>query len=116
MERKIAKIEATTLGWEDHGIFTCFLHLDYGDGGHQGAGGYALDEWNEAAKHRIGTAYGMEFIVRLMQACGVTEWSKLVGRTVFAVIEDGLIRGIEPLPTEKGTPFMFNELQAMVDA
>jgi hypothetical protein len=52
-----------------------------------------------------------------MQACGVDEWSKVAGRTVIAVIEgDGLIgsgpvRGIKPLPTEPGVPFMFDDLK-----
>ena len=114
---EIAKVESTSLGYEDHGILTCWLHLKYGTGV-QGAGGYALDEYDEAAERRVGTAYGCEFIVRLMRACGVDEWSKVKGRTVYAV-RDGegfgaRVIGIAPLPTEKGEEFLFDSLKEMV--
>lgn len=115
MREQIAKIERTTLGYEDHGIFTCVLHLNYGSSA-QGAGTYALDAYDEDAKRRTGTAFGMEWIMRVMSACGVDEWSKVRGRTVLALFdEDGLaaqVVGIKPLPTERGEAFMFKELAA----
>lgn len=118
--RSVAKVERTTLGYEDHGILTCFLHLSYGTGGAQGAGGYALDEYDKTLERRVGTAYGCEFLIRLMRACGVDEWSKLKGRTVYAVRDgDGFgatVIGIEPLPTEPGEAFMFADLKEMAAA
>jgi hypothetical protein len=112
----IAKIAGTSLGWEDHGIFTLMLHLDYGGSG-QGAGGFALDEprKGESGEHigRYGTAFGMEFIARVMRACGVNEWGDVAGRTVIALRDPGYhgaVIGIKPLPTEKGEPFVFGEL------
>jgi hypothetical protein len=54
----------------------------------------------------------MEWIIRLMDVCDVDDFSKIAGRTVMAVIEDGLVRGLKPLPTERGKPFMFRELAA----
>jgi hypothetical protein len=112
--QEIAKIERTTLGYEDHGICTVFLHLSFGSSG-QGAGGYALDEYDPSVKRRIGTAYGMEFIIRTLRACGVDEWSKLKGLTIYALRkkdEPHQVAGIEPLPTEKGERFIFAELGA----
>lgn len=113
---QIAKIRRVFLGTEDHGIFTCSLDLDYGSSG-QGAGGYGLDEPRKdgEGKHigRFGTAYGMEWIMRLMRACGVNDWSKVEGRTVIALRDEGYhgrVRGIKPLPTENGEPFLFDEL------
>lgn len=113
---QIAKIERVSLGWEDHGIFTCMVHLNYGASG-QGAGGYSLDTpVHDDDNHftgRQGTAYGMDWIMRLMQAAGVNDFSKLKGRTVIALREQGfggLVRGLKPLPTEDGKPFMFDEL------
>ena len=38
-EIRNAVIQSTMLGYEDHGILTCFLHLDYSGAG-QGFGGY----------------------------------------------------------------------------
>lgn len=118
MEREIAKIVKTTLGYEDHGILTFFLHLEYGGGG-QGAGGYALDRYSEMAKRRVGTEEGCEFIIRVLRACGVSKWEDLKGRTIFALRDEGygsLIRGIENLPTEKGERFEFADIAEGVPA
>src|SRR5690348_5448746 len=113
---QIAKIRHVKLGWEDHGIFTCQLDLDYGGSG-QGAGGYALDEarkgGNDEHIGRFGTAYGMEWIIRLMRACNAQDFSEVKGKTVIALRDEGYhgrVRGIKPLPTERGESFIFDEL------
>ena len=118
MKEVMAKITGTSLGIEDHGIFTAWLDVTYdGKGTSQSIGGYALDEWDDATKHRVGTAYGLEWIKRVMAAAGVDRWEKLVGRTVFILKteEQSLIGGygalgIRPLPTEKGTEFIFESI------
>jgi hypothetical protein len=118
IHREIAKVRTAVLGWEDHGILAVAVDFDFGGSG-QGIGGYALDEpvHDEHGKFvkRVGTAYGMEFVARVMRACGVDEWSKVVGRTVFAIRDgDGWgakIVGIAPLPTEPGEPFLFDDLR-----
>jgi hypothetical protein len=117
---EIAKIERTTLGYEDHGIFTCMLHLNFGGGG-QGAGGYSLDGSVERDGERVrcGTAFGMEWVIRAMRAAGVREWSEVTGRTVLVLREPEdrrLIAGIKPLPTERGEPFIFADLVREVSA
>lgn len=106
---QIAKIRSTSLGYEDHGIFTACLDLDYGGSG-QGAGLYALDQYDEETKERHGTAGGMDFIIGVMAACGVSTWEKVAGRTVIALREDGWhgkVVGLKPLPTEGGKTFIF---------
>lgn len=116
--REIAKVKTAHLGWEDHGIFTCWLDMDFGGAG-QGIGLHSLDvpkDDGSGRKRRVGTAYGMEYICRLMRACGVDEWSKLPGRHIY-VLRDGegwnsKVVGIEPLPMESGEPFLFEELRA----
>ena len=114
---KIAKIERVSLGYEDHGIFTCMLHLDFGGSG-QGAGGYALDAFDEESGQRRGTAYGMEWIIRVMRACGVDEWSDVKGKTVLCLYEpDGYFPvGIKPLPTERGEQFIFDQIKELASA
>jgi hypothetical protein len=113
---QIAKIREVTLGWESHGILTCMVHLDYG-GSSQSAGGYSLDEPVKGPDGeflgRRGTAYGMEWVARLMRATGVESFADIQGRTVIALREDGfsgLVRGLKPLPTEPGSPFLFGDL------
>lgn len=117
MIERIAKITDTFLGWEGHGIFTVILTLDYG-GSCQGAGAYALDEPTGLRGERFkckGTAYGHDWIMRTMQACGVDEWSRVKGCTVIALFENDSyndpVAGIKPLPTESGRQFIFKELR-----
>jgi hypothetical protein len=78
VEEKNARIKGTTLGIEDHGILTAFIDLDYGSGG-QSFGGRSLDEWDEAAKRRVGHAFGSEFILQVLRTLGVSSWEKLPG-------------------------------------
>jgi hypothetical protein len=113
--QQIARIASTFLGVQDHGVFTASLRLDYGDGGAQAAGGYALDDpAPERGGRRIGTARGMEFVARTVRACGVDSWEAVRGRTVFALIDGegmrGEVRGIQNLPTEPGERFVFADV------
>lgn len=86
MEIKNAKITSTTLGHEDHGIFTCMIYLDYGDSSGQGFGGYALDIPKKDTKgkflSRVGTSYGMQFIIELLKVVGVDKWEDLPGEYI----------------------------------
>lgn len=104
-ELKIAKIKSTFLGIEDHGIFSFSLSLDYG-GSAQGYGTICLG--SEAHPDVDGLTF--RFINRILTACGVDSWEKLPGRTVYAVREpgwSGMVRGLAPLPTERGEGFVF---------
>jgi hypothetical protein len=76
-----AEIESTVLGDEDHGVFTCYVFVS-GDGWGCGFGGYALDEYNKEKKERIGTAYGLEFIKRILKTLEISTWEKLKGTPV----------------------------------
>ncbi|CAB4894635.1 unannotated protein [freshwater metagenome] len=103
-EERIAKALSTELGYEDHGIFTAIVRLDYGGSG-QGAGLYAL----KGDK-------GIEFVRRMVDAFGVQSWEQIPGRTVIAVADYTKVHGIKPLPTEPGTAFMFDDLWNEVTA
>lgn len=116
--QEIAKVESTRLGYEDHGIFTCSLHVTYGDGLHQGIGQACLDDkpLEGPGEKRRGTAFGHEWIARILRACGVDCWEKLPGRTIFVLTnpeKTGFqkeVLGIENLPTEPGERFLFADL------
>lgn len=107
---RIAKIKDTFLGVEDHGIFTAVLTLDYG-GSVQGAGNRRLDRYDADSGETVGTADGLEEIMRIVEACGVVSWEKVKGRTVLALIDGGIVVGIKPLPTESGRAFRFADLR-----
>ena len=98
LNREIAKIERTHLGFEDHGILTGFLHVSYG-GATQGVGGYG-----------IATVAG-QYLERTLKACGVQAWEDLRGRTIYVLTNSNRrVVGIENLPTEPGERFLFAEV------
>ena len=74
-------IEGVMLGFEDHNIMTCMVHVK-GDMLNQGFGGYALDTYDKQFKRRVGTAYGMEWLIRLMNTVGAREFKELKGMYV----------------------------------
>lgn len=61
---KNAKIKSTFLGYEDHGIPTFFINLDYGGGG-QSYGGYDL------------RYYGIEIILEILKTLKADSWENL---------------------------------------
>jgi len=77
---KNAIIEKATISNDDHGLLTAWIMLDYGDGGHQGFGGFAL-YLPENSYRKSGDCTG-KFIFRCLQIAGVTNWEKLNGRTI----------------------------------
>lgn len=81
------------LGVEDHGIFTCFLNLDYG-GLSQSFGGYALDKYDKKEDTRLGTAYGLEFIRRILATLEVSSWEKLPGTHIRVVAQHDKVLSI----------------------
>lgn len=106
----IAKIAATSLGYEDHGILTIWLHLDYGGSG-QGAGGYALDGFDKELNVRVPSVECGRWVAGVIGACGVKKWEDVAGRTIIAIRDQdgwgGTVVGLRPLPTEGGRPFFF---------
>ena len=80
IETKNARIKGTHLGQEDHGIFTALLHLDY-DGAGQSFGGYALDKPDKESG-RLGTEFGCQFIMEVLDTLEVEAWEKLPGTPI----------------------------------
>ena len=102
-EIKNAKIKSTMLGNEDHGILTCFLHLDYSGSG-QGFGGYCFDSpvgLGGDFKGRIGTAYGMEFIRKIIETLEVEKWEDLPGTFCRSDCEHSKIHRIGHITKDK---------------
>jgi hypothetical protein len=93
MEIANAKIDRTFLGIEDHGIFTFILYLDYGGSG-QGYGTHALDNFDKKLEARVGTAFGCEFIMQVLQTVGVYSWEELKGKHIRVKRDDFKIYAI----------------------
>lgn len=77
-----ARIVSTKFGFEDHGVFTFYLCLDYGDAMIQSAGGYCLDEHDDKTKTRRGDPRAIELISRILAVAGVKEWEQLPGKFI----------------------------------
>jgi hypothetical protein len=85
-----ARIEGTLLGVDDHGILTFSLGLDYGDGSHQGFGGYAMDApppGRGCGSKRQPSVLCGAYIAGLLDAAGVEKWEDVRGRYVRVKID-----------------------------
>src|SRR5687767_10205835 len=80
-----AKIRSVSLGFEDHGILTCWLTLDYGSSV-QGFGGYGFSH-RPKDKH-IGASDLADYILGILTTLEVDLWEKLPG-TVIRAEKDG---------------------------
>jgi hypothetical protein len=80
-EIKNAVIERVQLGYEDHGIPTCWLFLKY-DGCGQGFGGWDL-RW-----------YGIDFILKILSTLSVNNWEELEGKPCRANASHGKVKAI----------------------
>ena len=91
-----AQIESTMLGYEDHGLLTCFLHLKQGGTG-QGFGGYRLD-----APKGADCALGTFWIQRILETVGASSWEQIKGKYVRVDGEEwGEIYGIGHITEDK---------------
>jgi len=91
-EEKNAVIESAVITSDDHGLLSAWVHLDYGGAG-QGFGGYALYLPKSFTHHKLESVAG-HFIWRVMEVAGVTEWSKLPGKTVRVRATHGGVEAI----------------------
>lgn len=91
-----ATVKTTKLGRE-HSAMTAWLMFDYGGGGHQGFGGYSLDDVPEKKEsgydRRPHAACGL-FISRVLSVLKRGRWEDLPGTPCRVRTEDGLVRAI----------------------
>jgi len=114
--KKLAKITSAKLHHKEREILSFWIRVDYEDFGSQGIGGLALDQWDKEKNRRVGTAYGCEMIMRLLDTLDVDDFSEMNGRMIWVHGEgDGLKfkpKGIEPLKVDglDKEPLMFDDV------
>jgi hypothetical protein len=87
---QLATIRRTTLGYEAHGILSSSLHCEWKGGGIS-VGGYCLDQPKDRDGRdysRMGTAYGLDFVIRTIETVGVESWEKLTGSSVIVLFTE----------------------------
>lgn len=122
MER-LAKITKAQLEIKEHGVLTFWIFVDYEEGGSQGIGGFALDAYAPEKKHRVGSAFGCEMILRLLLTLDVDDFSEMAGKVVWVIGEGDSPFSFKPkglrLPQISGVagrkqhgPLIFDEVAA----
>lgn len=87
MNKQLAKITSAKLEIQERGILNFWIMVEYEDGGCQGIGGIALDEYCKKSESRKGTAYGCEVIRRLLLGLSVNDFSEMTGKTIWVLGE-----------------------------
>lgn len=118
MVRELARIDSTFLGIEDHGVFTFYFNVTYDNGLGQGIGFYTLDtpkKDGEKFIKRIGTAYGAEMIMRVLDTVGVDSWEKLIRKNIWVIFDksEDLGWGLSSKPV--GIAGTFNNKELLFD-
>ena len=118
---KLAKISKATLEIKERGILNFWIYVDYEEGCSQGIGGIALDTYDEAKGHRVGTAYGCEVIRQLLLALGVNDFSEMEGKMIWVIGEgEGLNfrpKGLRPLKVDssKDKTVIFDDILELME-
>ena len=76
-----AIVTSVTLGVERGSFLDSWVFVDFGNGGAQGFGGFALYPGQTAKHHRIDSPAG-HWIWRVMQVAGVENWRDVVGKAI----------------------------------
>jgi hypothetical protein len=85
---KNAKITSTKLGaLSERGIMNFWIMLDYGDGCHQGLGGYALDSYDKEKGKRAQTKLTGELVFNILNVLELDSWEDLNGKYIRAIME-----------------------------
>lgn len=108
---EVATIKSTTFGWEDHGILTAYLQCEWPGNG-IGVGGFGLDETTGSPDYnRVGTGYGLDHLMKIMETVGVHKWEDLPGKSVIILFaESGSVWG----STAKGIAHITDEKRVLI--
>lgn len=104
----VATVDHTFLGIEDHGIMTANVDFRWGSAG-QGTGHYYLDtpvkDANGKFLRREGTAYGLDYIMKVLDVFGVYSWEAVTGKKAIILHDStdayGSIVGIANIDSDK---------------
>lgn len=104
---KLARVKDTMLGFEDHGIFTFAIHLEYYSAPEEINGRFYVGRQSggQAAGLRGGDVQGM--VSEILKAVGVSEWDHLKGKMVWALSTNSGVYGLAGVLGGSQEPFLF---------
>ena len=81
----LARVESTTLGFNDRGCMVAMLNVDYG-GVVQSVGVFRLGDGSQPAHDLMPTKSGAEFIMRILEVFGpYQQWERLKGKMLYVL-------------------------------
>lgn len=90
----LGRIRAVRLGYEDHGILTSMVDLEYAEEGRKiGGTGQGFGGWG------FGGGFGEFWIRGMLDVCGVQEWAQCVGAYVYVSHEHTRVHSITGVNT-----------------
>lgn len=95
---ELMRIRSTSLGMQDHGIWTAYLHCEGAETG-VGVGGYALDTTPVeigGEKRRAGSSFGMDHLMQICKTVGVEKWEDLPGKAIYVLYDKASHWGQSP--------------------
>ena len=109
--KQLARITGVDLGIKMH-MLSIGVHLQKEDGTEKIFGEYQLDNYDKDLNRMVGTAGGMDFILRLLQVFNTTELKFLRGRMCYAILNsDGDVVGLKSLNMDGGDEFLISDWQ-----
>jgi len=113
--RKLAVIDKASIGMMNDSKFLSFsISVGYESGTCQSIGNIALDTYSKVNERRVGTAYGCDMIIQLLNTLNVCDISEAQGRIIYIWGEgDGFSfnpKGIQSLWIDGGKKLIFDEV------
>jgi hypothetical protein len=93
IQTRNARIVSTQLGAAGSNVMSVWIHLDFGGSG-QAFGGLSLDRYDPSTRTRVGTAFGCEFVRRVLEVLKVEDWEQLPGTPVRVRAEHEKVHAI----------------------
>lgn len=114
----LAKVESTSLGFNDRRLFTAMLNVDYG-GCVQSVSPFILGQASRSNTDLRPTKAGAEFIMRVLEVFGpYAVWEVLRGQMIYVLFKNETVGnneqpiGLAPMPfNQDGKWFLFDEWQ-----
>lgn len=107
-EKQLGQVKKAEITFGERGILQFYIEFNFGDT--EQAYARILDDYDSKKKKRVGTAFGLECIIRLMQVFNVENFSEIKDRIVYVYRANDVIVGIQALAWDGGKSFLIEDI------